>query len=153
MGIMETTTNDLEETNSYAKTFIEKVLQSTNDRRGAMVIGLSGELGAGKTTFVKAVAEAFGLSHTVTSPTFVIEKIYKLDKELFKHLIHIDAYRLESPAELETLGWHDIVSDPKNIIFIEWADKVETLLPSDVRRIKFEFVDEHKRKIHLYEKS
>ena len=145
-------TMDIREMEMAAETLVQQLRQKGASHHAA-VVGLYGELGAGKTAFVKAVAKAFGIRDVVASPTFVIEKIYKLDQELFKHLIHIDAYRLESPAELETLGWHDIVSDPKNIIFIEWADKVETLLPSDVRRIKFEFVDEHKRKIHLYEKS
>jgi len=135
-----------------AKAFVEQLRQKGISDH-AIVIGLYGELGAGKTTFVKAVANAFGVMEMVNSPTFVIEKIYKLDQELFEYLIHIDAYRIESPSELEVLGWHDIVSNPKNIIFIEWADKVETLLPADAKRIKFEIVDEHKRKIYLYGKS
>src|ERR1700739_2778621 len=76
----------------------------------ATVVTLSGDLGAGKTTFVQAAANALGIEENVTSPTFVIEKIYQLPKKsdvrhrFFKRLVHVDAYRLEGPAELEKLG-------------------------------------------------
>ena len=81
------------------------------------VIALHGSLGAGKTVFVKGVAEHLGVEETVTSPTFVIEKIYKLPEGApWKHLIHIDAYRLESEEELSSIGWNDIATDPNNLI-------------------------------------
>src|SRR3989338_8753227 len=77
---------------------------------GATLVTLSGELGAGKTAFVKAVAKALGVGEVVNSPTFVLEKIYPLplfsqkSGKGFKRLIHIDAYRLEKGGDLAPLA-------------------------------------------------
>lgn len=65
----------------------------------------------------------------------------------FDHLIHIDAYRLESEEDLEKLGWNDILADPRNLIFIEWADRVRKLLPKDHIQIHFKHIDEKTRQI------
>ncbi len=120
----------------------------------ACVVGLSGELGAGKTAFTQGVAHALGIENTVTSPTFVIEKIYAISeaavkKHTFTHLIHIDAYRLESGKELEKLSWQDIVSDPKNLILLEWPEKVADCLPSDMLTLIFTHIDEKTREIKI----
>ena len=111
------------------------------------VLALQGDLGAGKTTFTQGLAKALGVTETVTSPTFVIEKIYKLDHQAFDHLIHIDAYRLEQSSELARLGWQDILSNPRNIIAIEWPEKVADIMPKDQRVLKFTFIDESTREI------
>jgi tRNA threonylcarbamoyladenosine biosynthesis protein TsaE len=141
------TSKNIEETNRIAKNFVENLLKTVdNCGKLATVIALEGDLGSGKTTFVKAVAETFGIQKTVTSPTFVIEKTYKMPKnERFTHLIHIDAYRLENGTELLTLGWKEITEDPHNIIFIEWPERVAEVLPEGVRTIQFRFVDETTR--------
>ena len=89
----------------------------------------------------------FGLEKTITSPTFVIEKIYKLKNQVFDNLIHIDAYRLKNEKELLNLGWREISKNPKNIIFIEWPENVNDILPSDTKNIKFRFVDKNVREI------
>ena len=120
----------------------ENFLHTLTPQKTATVVGLYGDLGAGKTTFTKALAEALGVVGTVTSPTFVIEKIYTLEGQDFSHLIHIDAYRLESSDELKKLGWDTIVGDPGNLIVVEWADKVEELLPEHTRKIHFKVVGE-----------
>ena len=99
----------------------------------ATVVGLSGNLGAGKTAFTKCVAKSLGVEDTVTSPTFVIEKIYELQNQKFTHLIHIDAYRLESGDKLLNLGWQRIISDPKNLILIEWPEMVESVMPEHIK--------------------
>lgn len=103
----------------------------------ATIITLSGELGAGKTTFVQGIARALGVEENVTSPTFVIEKVYELTGQKWKHLIHIDAYRLKSAHELEVLGWHEIAQEPGNLIVIEWPERVAALIPADAIRITF----------------
>ena len=125
---------------------------------------MHGDLGSGKTTFVKSVAKAFGLENTVTSPTFVIEKIYSirtdgrqerptsngtgsLKNHNFENLIHIDAYRLKSGEELKTLGWEEISKNPKNIIFIEWPSNVSEIIPENTQEIHFKFIDENTREI------
>lgn len=143
---MKIQTKNIKETEKAAKEFIQSVIQNTN-LDSAFIVALYGDLGSGKTTFVKAVAKAFGLKNTVTSPTFVIEKIYRLDNQNFDHLIHIDAYRLESGDELKHIGWEEISKNPKNIIFIEWPENVKDILPSNVKKIEFKFIDENTRSI------
>ncbi len=121
----------------------------------ATVVGLYGNLGAGKTTFTKYIAKHFNIEEVVTSPTFVIEKVYELPKkdteQKFSHFIHIDAYRLEREEELLSLGWSKIISDPKNLIFVEWPEKVSGIMPE---HIKISFVateNENSREIDIEE--
>ena len=104
----------------------------------ATVVTLSGELGAGKTTFTQGIAKALGVGETVSSPTFVLEKIYALASGKFTHLIHIDAYRLKDESELGVLGWSEITADPGNIIVLEWPERVPTAIPADVINIRFD---------------
>ena len=104
----------------------------------ATVVTLSGELGAGKTTFAQALAKALGVEEQVTSPTFVLEKIYQLEGQKFQRLIHIDAYRLEDSHELEVLDWRDTVADPANLIVLEWPERVPELVPENSIKIRFD---------------
>lgn len=120
--------------------FAESFLKSLTPRAEATVVGLYGDLGAGKTAFVQAVAQVMGVGEHVTSPTFVLMKRYG-------RLVHIDAYRIENAEELRRLGWNELAKDPGNIIMIEWADRVEELLPPDALRLDFTHVDEKTRKI------
>lgn len=144
---------NLSETSLIAKEFVENLLKTRGKTGGkpvqsATIIALQGDLGAGKTTFVKAVAQALGIKKMVTSPTFVLEKVYKIKEDCgFTHLIHIDAYRLENGTELLSLGWKEVVSDPCNIVFIEWPERVAEILPEGVRTIWFQFMNESTREI------
>lgn len=115
-----------------------------------MVVGLVGDLGAGKTAFSQAVGAALGVEEIMQSPTFLIEKIYELKEKPWKHLIHIDAYRLEKESELVSLGWNEVISSPENIILVEWADKIKSILPQDTQTIHFNFVDENTREINIH---
>lgn len=145
---MKHISRSLEETALLASGFIAS-LEKSNE---AVVVGLFGDLGAGKTAFVKKCAEYFGINETIISPTFIIEKIYKLPsktKSPWKHMIHIDAYRFESPEELKHLGFEELKKDPQNIIFIEWPERILGKLPKDIKKINFEFVDENTRKINI----
>jgi len=123
----------------------------SDEHSSALVVALYGDLGAGKTTFVQHVAEAFGITERVISPTFILQRTYALPEaaQPFTHFIHIDAYRLEESSELDQLGWNDIVTHPQNIIFIEWADRVEDALPENTMKIHFEFEGEEGRKIRI----
>ncbi len=98
----------------------------------ATVVTLSGDLGAGKTTLTQAIARELGITENIISPTFVIMKRYELHK---KNLIHIDAYRLESADELLKLGWAELIADPKNLILIEWPEKVAEIIPKNAVRV------------------
>jgi len=113
----------------------------------ATVIALHGDLGAGKTTFTQNMARALGVTEPVVSPTFLIQKKYSLEGQIFANLIHIDAYRLESADQLEVLGWEDLVRDPSNLIVIEWPEHIEAILAPETKHIYFEYIDEDTRSI------
>ncbi len=152
---MQKSLHKISDTQEKAKKLAENL--SSVGKTGATVVALYGDLGAGKTTFMQFFGEALGVKEKILSPTFVIEKIYKLNPAKledrsgtnFDHLIHIDAYRLEDPNELVTLGWEEVIKNPKNIICIEWADKVETLLPKDKVSIHLNHHDEDSRLIEI----
>ncbi len=149
---VEYKTNSLEETYELARKFVTGELPcSCQKKQGATVVGLFGNLGAGKTSFTQGIAKAYGIKDHITSPTFVLEKIYKLGKKLdYEHLVHIDAYRLEGGKEMSALGWDEIIKNPKNIIFIEWPERVEEVLPRDIIKIYFETGEkENERKIKI----
>ena len=144
------TIKSLDEMNIWANSFTESLPKNLNR---ALIVGLSGDLGSGKTTFVQSVANVLGIEKYITSPTFVIQKKYKINsaKVDFENLIHIDAYRLESGRELLDLDWEEVVKNPKNIIFIEWPERVIEILPRDMKKINFKFIDEKTRKIFYEE--
>lgn len=95
------------------------------------VLSLRGDLGAGKTTFVQAIAKAMGIHERVTSPTFSLVNYYEGTPPLW----HLDLYRLEAPQELEDIGYEDYFYPENAITFIEWAEKADYYLPDDVYEI------------------
>lgn len=148
---MITTAHNLVELRDIAEDVLKRIAR-TEAGEHATVIGLSGDLGAGKTAFVKCAADVLGIQETITSPTFILEKIYTVPKnkifgERFSRLIHIDAYRLESGNEMRALDWDAIMRDPHNIIFIEWPEQVAEVMPQETISLSFEYVDEHTRNI------
>lgn len=142
---MKYISNSTEDTREFAKKFVE----SLGAEEDAVVVALIGDLGSGKTTFSQLVGEALGVREGIQSPTFLIEKIYELYDKPWKHLVHIDAYRLERPEELLHLGWKEIISRPDNIVLVEWADKVSEILPPDALHLTFTFINETTREIEI----
>ncbi len=102
------------------------------------IIGLNGDLGSGKTAITKGIGDYFGIKN-ITSPTFVVMKIYKTLKNnsKIKNLVHIDCYRLETYDALLDIGLSDYINDNKNLIIIEWADKISDYLPKDTIYVNF----------------
>ena len=127
------------ETQKIAKILAEELLDPrVSNQNGAEVIALEGNLGSGKTTFIQGFARALGIKEKVLSPTFVLIKIYKIRKsKKFRHLIHIDCYRLEKLKDLLHLGLKNFLKDRDAVILIEWADRVKKLLPKETFWIKF----------------
>lgn len=145
------------ETSAFVREFARETLLKRQHGPGATVIALTGELGAGKTTFAAAFAKAFGIRERIQSPTFVLVKEYALqrgnmqyekwdmDEKLrrnvrspypilhisYSKLVHIDCYRLERPAELLRLGLRETLADPRAIVLIEWAERIRRVLPKD----------------------
>lgn len=138
----------VKETGKIAADLAEKILAQKPEKR-SVTIALEGELGAGKTVFVKAFAKALGIKEKITSPTFVILRSFKLDGSRFENLIHIDAYRLSDGQELKPLGIEDIFAAPKNIVLIEWAERVSEILPEKYIKIHIDHIVENERKITI----
>ena len=128
---------------------LAKKIAKTSPKKEAFVIALDGELGGGKTTFIQGFAKGLGVGEKILSPTFAILKRFKIKDLRFKFFYHFDCYRIKSSEELINLGFKEIVENPQNIIAIEWAERVNKILPRGVLKLKFEFIDEKTRKIEL----
>lgn len=137
--------------------------------RGGEIICLTGDLGAGKTTFTQGLLKGLGAKGPYTSPTFAIIKEYeghvtcsmehiaRNEKQKTKqqmlhtpcsifHIFHIDAYRIGSKDLLE-LGFADFAGQKKSIIILEWPEKVRKIIPSNAVWINFQWLSEKERKI------
>ncbi|MES2134719.1 MAG: tRNA (adenosine(37)-N6)-threonylcarbamoyltransferase complex ATPase subunit type 1 TsaE [Patescibacteria group bacterium] len=136
----------LEELPEYARKFVEGLPK--HHRQGAYIVGLCGELGAGKTAFTKEVAKALGIESAVTSPTFPIVQVYPMPipHPPFKKLVHVDAYRLES-ADTDTVGWKEYIGEPENLILVEWPERVPGGMQPGLHCLDFEVLSENEREL------
>ncbi len=148
---MEYITNSAEETQELAKNMAETL-------KGGEIFILTGDLGAGKTTFIQGLAKGLGVKERLTSPTFVLMKRYKtgvrhdvsgqnVNSMSLLYLVHIDCYRIESSVALSDLGLDEIFEDKRNVVVIEWGERIENIIPNYYRKIKFGYLDESKRRI------
>jgi len=127
------------ETKKIARMLAKSINVLPRDK-GALVLAMDGELGSGKTAFTQDLAHALGVRDRVTSPSFVIMKIYAFPRRArggFRRLVHIDCYRLAKSQELLALGFADLLRDRENIIAIEWATRVKKILPARCIRLAF----------------
>lgn len=107
-----------------------KQAQEITDR--AAIVTLTGDLGAGKTTFTQQLAKHLGVIEPVVSPTFGIMKGYELEgNEHFDQLIHIDAYRIESMDEVGPLRFEELFKEPRTLICLEWPEKIAGIVPEE----------------------
>jgi len=120
----------------------EILLQRMGDRRK---VALYGQMGAGKTTFVRAICQVLGAVGNVSSPTFAIVNEYSL-AETGDAVYHLDLYRLKTLQEAMDIGVKNYLEDAA-YCFIEWPELIEPLLPPDAVRIKLELVNDSQRKI------
>jgi tRNA threonylcarbamoyladenosine biosynthesis protein TsaE len=140
---MERTVKSLAELEAFAERFLVDVKP---EEASATVVGLSGDLGSGKTAFVKAAARVLGITETVLSPTFVLAKFYDIPRHAaWSRLVHIDAYRLEDPSELKALRFDELIRDPRNLVLVEWPEQAGGMFPVDAHMIVFRVVDETTR--------
>lgn len=140
-----------EETIEYARKFAKKL-------QGGEVIGLIGELGSGKTTFVKGLAEGLGIKESITSPTFVLLKEYNIlrpkdhlrnGRNMVKTMVHVDAYRVKGSEDIKSVGIEDYLDRNDAVIIIEWAEKIKKDLPKNTIYIYFQHIDKNNRKISI----
>lgn len=129
---MKKSIKNLDELADFAKLF-------ASDLKLGDIVVLSGDLGAGKTTFVQLLANALGVTEKVTSPTYTYIHEYtipKFAKESGK-LAHMDFYRVENEQVFHTIGTEDYLGNPHVINILEWGEKFESLLPFVSKKIEF----------------
>ncbi|KKR76429.1 MAG: hypothetical protein UU21_C0010G0012 [Candidatus Levybacteria bacterium GW2011_GWA2_40_8] len=116
------------------------------------VIALFGELGSGKTTFVQGMTKELGIKDRIISPTFLIIREHKLKttNPKLKTLFHVDLYRIDK--DFMNLGLQEIFSDREAVMVIEWAEKIENLLPEKRIDIHFKYINENVRELEINEK-
>ena len=112
------------------KLIAEKFARATKGR----IFALTGELGAGKTIFVQGFAKGLRIKDKIISPTFILIRQHKIPVTT-EILYHIDLYRLDNIRDLKSLGLEEILSDPNNIVLIEWAEKAQKFLPKNTVKI------------------
>ena len=134
-------TTSFKQTQKVGENFAKEILK-LQPKNSATVLALYGNLGGGKTTFLQGFAKGLGVKDKILSPTFVIQK-------RFQNFYHIDCYRLKKANDILELNFETIISDPKNIIAIEWPEKIKKLLPKDAIKIDFKFISENEREIKI----
>ena len=138
--IMEIKIQSLDQIHEAARQFIEAMGDNT-------VFALYGKMGAGKTTFIKAVCEELGVSDVITSPTFAIVNEYRSD--IAGELIyHFDFYRIKKLEEVYDMGYEDYLYSGA-LCFIEWPELIEELLPGNTVKVTIEEVESGERKVTL----
>lgn len=132
-------THNPKQTKELGKSLAKDFLKNRH-RTKALVVGLAGDLGGGKTTFLQGFAKGLGKKGRILSPTFIIMR--RTD-----NFYHIDCYRLGRPEELSALGFKKIVKDPANVVAVEWADMVKKIMPRHTIWADFKFIDKNQREI------
>ena len=127
---------------------IEHILTQEAPRSGAHCICLTGQLGAGKTTFTKQLAAHLGIPDHVTSPTFGIMKSYDLaDHSNYDQLVHIDAYRIEDISETGPLRLQEVFAEPRTLVCLEWPEMIAEILPTECVNVTIEIGEVEERKV------
>ena len=116
--------------------------------KGGDIVLLYGELGSGKSTLVKGIAEVLGVKETTGSPTFTLMNVYDTNKDNIKKLVHVDTYRLKDQQDLDDVGIDEYMYDENCICIFEWPDKLK-YIKKDKKPIKIsiEYLDKDRRKI------
>ena len=140
------------QTKRIGKIFAKELLKKSKGRQ-IVIIGLIGELGSGKTTFLQGFAKGLGIKAKILSPTFIICRKFPLYGFSPRCFYHLDCYRIQRAKEMFQIGFREILAGPTNIVAIEWADKVQKILPKNTLMLKFEFIDENTRRITMETKS
>jgi len=125
-------------------------LRLAKKAKGGDIYALVGDLGGGKTLFTKYFARGLGIKKTITSPSFLLMKIYQVNIRGIKRFCHVDVYRLKKPVEIVEIGLKEYLGDRQTVTVIEWADKIKKVLaPYKSTQLHFKFIDKNSRKITI----
>lgn len=137
--------------NSFISKSREETLRLGEDfaksLQGGSVVCFFGELGSGKTTFIQGLAKGLGIKRRIISPTFIIIRHYQINFNQATNFYHIDLYRTQTKDDLLGLGVDEIIENNENIVAIEWAEKMNNLLPQKRVEIHCEYINDSERKI------
>ncbi|MBI5713072.1 MAG: tRNA (adenosine(37)-N6)-threonylcarbamoyltransferase complex ATPase subunit type 1 TsaE [Chloroflexi bacterium] len=133
-------------THSPAQTYQLGQQLGAMTREGDLIC-LCGELGAGKTTLASGIGNGWGAREIVNSPTFVFVNEYSDSRG--RRLYHIDAYRLRDAADSQSIALDDLLNDPHGAVMIEWAERVQEVLPNEYLQIDLVAVDDQTRQVKL----
>jgi len=134
------------------KETIELGKKFAREFRGGEVIALYGDLGAGKTTFVKGLAQGLGIKKIITSPTFILMNVYKITNYELRitNFVHIDCYRIHSAHDIENIGAQEYFGRKDSVVVIEWAEKIKEILPKRKLEIKITSKEKNNRIFAIY---
>lgn len=155
---MEIITKSPQETQEVGRKLAASLIEG---ERKTLTVGLTGELGAGKTTFVQGFAEGLGIKQRIISPTFILLRKYNIELQdslprrqagktpKLQNFYHVDFYRVEDNVleEARNLGLIDIWEREGNVVVIEWAEKIKEIFPKSAYKVTFENLGEGRRKI------
>ena len=136
------------QTKRLAADFAVRLAKSKPSSRAKVVL-LRGELGAGKTTFSQGFFRALGVRSSITSPTFVLVKRYRIKARFYAQGYHLDCYRVHKAKEIQSLGFKELLADPRNIVLIEWPERIPKLLPRRALRVQLQHGKTEKERIIL----
>ncbi len=140
-------TKNVKETQLFAKSVAREIIKK--NKLKAIIIALKGDLGSGKTIFAQGFAKELKIIEPVLSPTFIIFKKFQFQLNNFDHLYHFDLYRIKDSEELGVLEFQGIINNPKNIVLIEWAEKIKNILPPETIFIDIQSINNETRKISI----
>jgi tRNA threonylcarbamoyl adenosine modification protein YjeE len=146
---MKVISNNFSETKELGEKIASELFNCPNKEKTALIIGLKGDLGAGKTTFVQGFALGLGIKKRILSPTFIIFNKYKLKSNNFDNFYHFDCYRIENYEEMNSIEFEKIILNPKNMVIIEWPEKIKKIVPKNVKILKFRILKKGKREINI----
>ena len=145
---MKAINKNAKQTEKFAEAFASEVLRLKTNK--AILIGLEGELGAGKTTFAKGFARGLGIKEEMKSPTFILMRVFHFRgptptsrRSRTSRFFHIDAYR-------DQIDFREYLKDSKNILLVEWSNKAKKFLPKKYFLFKLRHAGGDKREIKFY---